>query len=259
MDVTLITGASEGIGKELALLEAESGRNVLLVARRETLLAALSQDIEGKYPVKAPIMICDLSRPGAASTLFQEILSRGYKVTHLINNAGVGDFVAFRDSNPEKMEAMMQLNMMALAQLTRLFIPSMLQRGEGRILQVASVAAFQPGPMMAVYFATKAFVLHFSEALHEELRGTGVTVTCLCPGVTETGFFTAADMHQSKAVKGKSLSSAREVARCGHRAMLRGRRIVIPGLKNRLLVFCNRISPRALTVKITRHMMEARD
>ena len=117
MDVTLITGASEGIGKELALLEAEAGRNVLLVARRETLLAALSQEIEGKYPVKAPIMICDLSKPGAASTLFQEIQLKGYTVTHLINNAGVGDFAAFRDSNPEKMEAMMQLNMMALAQL----------------------------------------------------------------------------------------------------------------------------------------------
>ncbi|MFN9952953.1 MAG: SDR family NAD(P)-dependent oxidoreductase, partial [bacterium] len=145
---------------------------------RETLLAALSKNIEEKYPVKAPLMVCDLSTPGAASRLFQDVQSKGYKVNHLINNAGVGDFVAFRDSNPEKMEAMMQLNMMALAQLTRLFIPAMLQRGEGRILQVASVAAFQPGPMMAVYFATKAFVLHFSEALHEELHGTGVTVTC---------------------------------------------------------------------------------
>lgn len=247
--VALITGASSGIGKALAEDFAEAGYDVILAARNVAKMETHAADLRQRFGITAYVIAADLESPTGATQLHAEIKSRGLTLTALVNNAGYGTFGEFKDATLESQLAMMQLNMTSLVTLTKLFLPDLLAT-KGKILNLASTAAFQPGPYMAIYYATKAFVLHFSEAIAAELAETGVTVTAFCPGPTASGFQDKADMHHSALVKGKHLPSSEEVARKGFRAMQRGKRVYIPGLKNWLLAQLPRIAPRRLVTRI---------
>jgi short-subunit dehydrogenase len=256
MATALITGASSGIGQELAIIHAAAGDNLILVARSGSKLLELKNDLESKHRIRVVPIEKDLSAPGAARTLYEETHALGLSVDYLINNAGFGDFGFFHESDPGKTDQMIQLNMAALTQLCRFYVTDMIARKKGRIMNVASTAAFQPGPLMAVYFATKAYVLHFSEAMHNELSGTGVTVTALCPGATESGFKAAAAMEDSGLMKGKKLPTSAEVARFGYKAMLRGRPVCVHGALNAFLAASVGLMPRQWAVAVTRKMLD---
>ena len=242
----MITGASVGIGLELARVFAREGYGLVLVARNEKLL----RDLAGELKTETLVIVKDLTIAGATQEVFDQVR----QVDVLVNNAGFGSSGKFAEAPLDEQLGMMQLNMTALVALTGLFLPGMLKAKSGRILNVASTAAFQPGPLMAVYYATKAFVLSFSEAIHEELSGTGVTVTALCPGATETGFQDRADMRDARLVKGKKIMDARTVAEAGYRGMMAGKAIVIPGLMNSLMAQSVRVSPRSVVRKIARQL-----
>jgi short-subunit dehydrogenase len=244
----LITGASSGIGAELARLFARDGYDLVLVARGEAKLRELG--------VPATILAVDLADPAASQRVVDELRKRSIDVDVLVNNAGVGVAGPFLETDLQKELAMIQLNIVALTQLTKLLLPPMAARRRGRILNVASTAAFQPGPLMAVYYATKAYVLSFSEAIAEELRDSGVTVTALCPGPTETGFAAAANVGATRLFSMATPASSQAVAAAGYEAMKRGRRVVIPGIRNKLLAQSIRISPRRMVTTIVRKMQE---
>jgi short-subunit dehydrogenase len=251
MPTALITGASGGIGLELARIFAREGYRVVLVARNEKRLKEIAQELR---PAESEVIALDLSLPGAA----EEIHGKIPKVDALVNNAGFGVFGKFVEKGLAEELNMMQLNMTALVILTRLYLPSMIAAGSGKIMNLASTAAFQPGPLMAIYFATKAFVLSFSEAIANELEGTGVTVTALCPGPTTSDFQERAQMQNSGLVKGRKMMDARTVAEAGYRALMAGKRIEIPGLANKLLIQSLRLSPRSIVTKMVRRMQEER-
>jgi hypothetical protein len=249
-ETALVTGASYGIGRELALCCARGGFDLLLVARSADKLRSLAEEILGRYPVKARAIPADLSDPRAAEKLKGGLDGEGVAVDALLNNAGFGANGPFVSLDSELQLEMLRVNVLALTQLTRLFLPPMVARGRGRVLNVASTAAFQPGPLMAVYYASKAYVLSFSEALSEELRGTGVTVTALCPGPTVTEFQARAQMEHARLFKRAAMGAVR-VAEAGYSGMMAGRTIVIPGLGNRLLAQSVRVGPRFLVRRIT--------
>jgi len=253
----LITGASGGIGLEFARIHASKGNNLVLVARSSDKLDEVKRELEKEYKVEVYNIVKDLSAKGAAADVFNEVRSNNIIVDYLINNAGFGDFGLFAGSDWNKQEKMISLNITALAHLTRLFLPGMIERGEGKILNVASLASFQPGPTMSVYFASKAFVLSFSEAINNEVRDKGVTVTALCPGSTESNFHAVA-MGDPNLVEDRKMQSAKEVAEVGYRAMMKGKPIVIPGFKNALLVFLVRFFPREFVVKMARRIQEGK-
>lgn len=239
----LITGASSGLGVEFAHLLAKDHHNVVLVARSEDKLQQLAGELQKRYGIKAHVFACDLSLPGAAQALVESLQLANLKIDVLVNNAGFGTNGKFYENPAEQEFALLQVNVVALAQLTRLLLPGMVARGYGKVLNVASTAAFQPGPHMAGYFASKAYVLSLSEALAYELKDTGVTVTALCPGPTQTEFIERAGMKESLLFTlGKS--SAKKVALAGYQAMLRGETTVIPGLHNWALAQTVRFTPR---------------
>ncbi len=250
----LVTGASGGIGRDLAELAAADGFDVVLVARSADVLGAAADDIEERHGVRALAVPADLADPQAPARLAAELAGRGVAVDVLVNNAGVGAYGEFVDSDPEAQLAMIRVNVGAVVGLTRALLPPMVERGRGRILNVASTAAFQPGPLMAVYYATKAFVLSFSEALAEELAGTGVTVTALCPGPTRSSFQDRAGMQKSRLFRLARVMDSMPVARRGWRAALRGRRVVIPGLFNRAMAQSVRLAPRRLVTALVRRI-----
>ncbi len=245
----LVTGASSGIGLELAKAFAQQGYSVVLLARNQQALEQLAQSLRSQYKVGAEVLVADLRQPDAAAQVAQELARRGLQVDVLVNNAGFGVLGAFAQSDLQEQTDMMQVNMVALTQLTRLLLPAMLARNTGGVLNVASTAALQGGPNMAVYYASKAFVLSFSEALHEELAHTGLHVSCLCPGPTRTAFFAAENMAHARLLK-FGAHSASEVAQIGFTAFQRNQAIAIPGLKNRLLAFSTRFAPRFVTRKM---------
>jgi len=250
MTTALVTGASSGIGLELAKLLATDGHDLVLVARSTAKLDALAAEIG---PGRVRVISADLSEAGAAATIHAAVA----EVDVLVNNAGVGDFGAFAEADLSKTLAMIQLNVTSLTQLTHRYLPGMLARGHGRILNVASAAAFQPGPLMAVYYATKAYVLSFSEAVAEEVRGSGVTVTALCPGPTASGFQAGAEMEASKLVKGRKLPTSAQVAKAGHKAMLAGAVVHVPGLRNKVLASSVRVTPRPVIRRLVHKLQEA--
>lgn len=251
----LITGASNGLGAEFARIHAAKGDNLVLVARGKDKMILLKEELERRHGVSVHVIGRDLSDPGAPKTIYNELKAQNIHIDYLINNAGFGDYGLYHKSNWEKQLQMINLNITALACLTRLFLPDMIKQRYGRILNVASTAAFQPGPTMSVYFATKAFVLSFSEALANETRGTGVSVTTLCPGATATGFKTAASMDNSNLFKGKIATSG-QVAAFGYKAMMRGKTTVIHGFMNRVMAFSVRFAPRKLVTAISKSMVE---
>src|SRR6266568_282065 len=254
--VALITGASEGIGRELAKCFAGHKHHLILVARSEEKLKRLAGEISTAHGVCGSSIVQDLSDPDGAPNVRKRVQELSLAVDFLVNNAGVGTYGLFAETDLERELRMMQLNMVSLTALTKLFLPEMLKRRQGRILNVASTAAFQPGPLMAVYYASKAYVLSFSEALANELRGTGVNVTALCPGPTESGFQKRANMEDSKLFSGRKIMDAATVARAGYRGLMAGKTVVIPGIRNRLLVETIRFSPRSMVTQIVRNMQE---
>ncbi len=251
---TLITGASAGIGWELARVAAAQGNHLVLVARRRERLQQLAEELKSQYNVEVIVLASDLTDQNAATAIFDFCQREKLQVQHLVNNAGLGDLGFFSEAEVGKQCEMIQVNITALTLLTRLFLPSMLAAGYGRILNIASVAAFQPGPLMAVYYATKSYVLHFSEAIANELEKSGVTVTVACPGPTESEFKFVAHMEESGLMKNRKNPSSREVAAFSYAAMMKGKRVAIHGLQYRIMVFMARFSPRSWTARIARFM-----
>jgi short-subunit dehydrogenase len=245
----LITGASSGIGLELAHLFAHDGYRLVLVARNRGALRQLADELQSRYSAEVRVSPKDLAHPASPGELFQELQEAGIVLDVLVNNAGFGGAGSFLRTDWNNEAEMMQVNIVALTHLTKLFLPQIRAR-EGKLLNVASVAAFLPGPFMAVYYASKAFVLSFTEALAEELSGTGATVTCLCPGPVETNFQKRAHIGDSRLLQSPLLLDVRAVARAGYRGMKRGKRLVIPGWKNRAMVQGLRLSPRRTATKI---------
>lgn len=252
--VALVTGASAGIGAELARALA-TDHDLVLSARREPELRTLAA---GLAPAACHVFPADLADPAAPRALFDAVSAAGLTVDVLVNNAGFGDLGPFADLDLAKALRMIQVNVTALTELTGLFLPGMRARGRGRILNVGSIAGFQPGPYMAVYYATKAFVNSFSEALHSELLGTGITVTCLAPGPTRSEFAGVAGMQETRAFTVGSVADARPVARAGIRGLRRGTRMVVPGLRNRLLLFAERFAPRGVVIRAVKWMQNKR-
>lgn len=254
----LITGASSGLGKEFARIHASKGDNLILIARSKDKLESLKLEFEKLYKVSVYVIVKDLSLQTAPKSIYDELKTQQIQVDYLVNNAGFGDFGLFAESNWEKQLEMINLNVTCLTHLTRLFLPGMIQRKFGKILNVASTAAFQPGPTMSVYFATKAFVLSFSEAIANELQGTGVTVTALCPGATETGFKAAASLEESNLFKGSQIATSHEVAEFGYAKMMEGKTVAIHGLVNNLMAQSVRFAPRKVVTSIARMKLKAK-
>jgi short-subunit dehydrogenase len=242
---SLITGASSGIGKSLAENFAKDGYDVILTARSVEKMEMQAAYLRERYGTTAFVIASNLESAAGARQLYADVKSRGITVHALANNAGYGIYGEFKDCPLESELDMMQINMISVVTLTKLFLPDLIAM-KGRIINTASTAAFQPCPYLAAYGATKAFVLSFSEAIAAELAGTGVTVTAFCPGPTASGFQKKADMFDSAMVKGRKLPTADQVARKGFHAMKRGQRVFIPGMKNWLLAQSPRIAPRNL-------------
>jgi uncharacterized protein len=252
----LITGASAGIGRELAKLFARDHYNLILVARDGSRLAQFADELQRRFEVSARSFPLDLTAASAPQFLFDQVARENIFVDVLVNNAGYGKLGAFAEVPLEESLGQIQLNITALTHLTKLFIGPMLEQKSGKILNVASTAGFQPGPLMAVYYATKAYVISFSEALANELKRIGVTVTCLCPGVTDTEFQKRAGTEQTPLFRQMRPMDAKTVARDGYRGLMKGKPLVISGFRNWLLAESLRVSPRKLVTAISRRLIE---
>jgi hypothetical protein len=246
-----VTGASAGLGAEFAKLCAAGGYDVVLLARNASRLDQLAAELVKTYGVEARSLPADLADPSAPPAIFAQL--SGTPVEILINNAGFGVRGPYAETDWARESGLMQVNMVALAHLTKLFLPEMIRRRTGRILNVASTAAFVPGPYMALYYASKAFVLSFSEALANEVQGTGVTVTVLCPGPTRTEFAQAEGIGDSDIFHGPTMGAA-EVARIGYSAMMAGKSSVIAGARNRWMIRGTRLVPRSFVAAQARKL-----
>ncbi len=256
MKTVLITGASNGIGLELARVHASKGDNLVLVARSKAKLDELKTELEKQYKISVYTIGKDLSALNSALEVYNETIEKKIQIDYLINNAGFGDFGMFYETDWNKELQMINLNITTLTQFTKLYLKDMVKRKSGKIMNVASTAAFQSGPTMAVYYATKAYVLSFSEAVDNEVRDKGVTVTTLCPGATESGFQAAAKMEESALVKGKKLPTSKEVAEYGYNAMMQGKTVAIHGIMNAIMANSVRFTPRSIVVKLTRKIQD---
>lgn len=249
---TLVTGASTGIGKELALLAAADGRDLLLVARNAGRLAALAGRLREEHRVRAVVFPLDLTEPDAPERLREAARERGIEVDFLMNNAGFGHSRPFTEVPLRLQRAMIALNLSALADLCRLFLPEMLRRGSGRILNVGSGAGYVPGLGFTAYAATKAFVLHLTEGIAAEVAGSGVSVSVLCPGPVDTPFLGTAGIRRLSGVRRLALADPKQVARAGYRGALRGRVVINPGFLPRLVPWTVRLLPRAAVRRLGR-------
>jgi uncharacterized protein len=257
-ETVLITGASSGIGLELARCFAADGCRLILVARNRDALERLAEELRLKNKIEVIVLPADLSLPETPDRIFDKLSAQKISVDVLVNNAGFGTHALFVETSLPRQLEMLQVNIAALTELTGLFLPGMIQRKRGGILNVSSVAGFLPGPGMAVYYATKAFVLSFTEALSEELRGTGLKISVLCPGPTESNFGNVARGEKVRQMK-TSKMSAEAVAQYGYRAFRNGKVTAIPGLQNKMFVFLNRFAPRWLPRKIINFYNRTKD
>lgn len=255
--VALITGASSGIGLELARLFARDGHGVVLVARREDRLKELAAELTHRHNVQASVIAADLADPSAPPEVARQVAAAGLEVRFLVNNAGFGLAGEFARTDISTALQIIQVNVAALTHLTGLLLPGMVAEHRGAVLNMASTAGFVPGPLMAVYHATKAYVISFSLALAEELRNSGITVTVLCPGATRTEFQERAGIAlEARALRGPWIADAASVARAGYNGMLRGKRLVIPGVFNKVMVAATRVASRGLLATVVRKMQE---
>lgn len=253
--LALVTGASGGIGLDVADELGARGHDLVLVARSEAKLNDEAKRLAAAHRVDAHAIALDLCATDAGSKLAESLAERRLDVDVLVNNAGFGTFGAFVQTDLDEQVRMIQLNVLALTDLTRRLVPPMVARRRGWVMNVASTAAFQPGPYMAVYFATKAYVLSFSEALASELEGTGVVVSALCPGATATGFQATARTAGSGLTEGRELPPSRPVAKRGVDGLFAGERVVIPGAQNWLMAQSPRFAPRNLVTAIAKKMV----
>lgn len=253
----LVTGASSGIGRALAPLFAQDGFDLVLVARDGERLRELADDLRAHFGVGVTVLPKDLADPAAPEELFRELREQGIVVDVLVNNAGMQVFGPIQDTELTQQLRLIEVNLVALAHLTMLLVQDMRTRGGGRILNVASTGSFAPAPYNATYCASKAFVLSFSEGIARDLEGTGITVTCLCPGATKTEFARRAGIEDVRIFRLGAMSAER-VARIGYRALMKGKTTVVPGLINRLLVLATRFTPRRLATKAGKWVMERR-
>jgi hypothetical protein len=254
-NTALITGASNGIGLELARIHASKGGDLVLVARNKPKLDELKTELEKQYKISVVCIGKDLSLPNAAKEIYDETKRQNIQIDYLINNAGFGDFGMLVETDWNKELQMINLNITTLTLFTKLFLQDMVKRRSGKIMNVASTASFQPGPTMAIYCATKAYVLSFSEAVSNEVSDKGVTITSLCPGATETGFQAAGALEESKLFKGKKLPTAKQVADYGYASMIKGKTVAIHGLMNNIMSNSIRFVPRSIVLKISRAMI----
>lgn len=250
--LALITGATGGIGLELSKIAAVNGVNLVLVARSAENLKKVKEDIESLFPVKVTIYPVDLSVINSCERFVNHLIEHDMIPDILINNAGFGDYGKYWETSWEKELSMINLNIIALSEITKKILPHMIKKGSGRILNLASIAAFMPGPMMTTYYASKAFVLSYSQALNEELKGTGITVTCLCPGPVATGFELASGLEATKLFKRMPVTNPMSVAKYGYCAMMRGQAIAIHGILYRILLFSLRFIPSNWVVSIVK-------
>ncbi len=252
----LITGASGGIGYELARLFARDHHNLVLVARSAERLAKAAEELQ-QFGVSVKTFAIDLGQPPAPKFLFDQLQREGIIVDILINNAGFGAYGNFAEMSENEILGQINLNITALTELTRFFLPGMLARRSGRVMNVASTAGFQPGPLMAVYYATKAYVISFSEAIANEVKDSGVTVTCFCPGATETGFAKRAGNDKTRIFTNPGVMSAAQVALDGYRAVMEGKTLAISGARNWLVAQSTRFAPRKIVTAISRWVSES--
>jgi short-subunit dehydrogenase len=251
----LVTGASSGIGAELARVHARHGGDLIVVARRRARLDALKAELESAQGIAVHVLAKDLTQPDAAQQIYDELQTQGVPVDYLVNNAGLGHYGLFHEQPWAENETLIKLNILALTALTRMFLPQMVGRHHGRMLNIASMAGFVPGPLQAVYYASKAFVISLSEALANELAGSGVTVTVFCPGPTETEFTRRPEMKGVRLLQWEV--PARTVAEGAYDAMLRGKTVVVPGIPSKFVIHgLLRLSPRSLITRISRALME---
>jgi short-subunit dehydrogenase len=255
----LITGASSGIGLELARQFAKHHHPLVLVARVQSELQTISAELSREHGVEVQFIAKDLQNPDAPQEIFNAITAYGMSIDILVNNAGLGQRGRFWETPLDRDIAMMRVNAEAVVRMTKLFLPGMIDRRRGRILNTASVAAFEPGPLMAIYHATKAFVLSFSEALATEVEDTGVRVTALCPGATDTDFFAKAHMVDTRVFQKAQVMSPQEVAALGYDALMRGDRVYVPGAMNKTLVFSRRLLSDSAQAKLNKKFYESVD
>ena len=246
----LVTGATSGIGLEIALNFARDGINLILVARTENKLLEIKEKIESDYKVEVLILAKDLTREEAPDEIYQEVEKRGIRVDFLINNAGFGSFGRLKDTDYETEKDLVKLNVLSLLQMNKLFVPLMAARHYGYVMNVASLAAFMPGPVMANYYASKAYVLSLSEAMHEELKKDGVKVTALCPGPVRTNFQERAQLQKTDTAK-SFIMEAKKVADIGYLGLLRGKAIVVPGIFEKIVPVITKLLPRSLVRKVS--------
>ncbi len=255
----LITGATSGIGYELAKLFAENGYNLIIVARDQAELNQTASELTLQYRISVLPVVKDLFRPEAAFELYQEVKDTGFQVDVLVNNAGQGQFGLFADTDIQRDLEIIQLNISSFTVLTKLFVKEMIERNEGKILQLASIAGKVPGPYHAVYHATKAYVLSLSEALHNELKDTNVTVTALLPGATDTDFFSKADGENATIVQESTLSDPADVAKDGYKALMNGEIKVISGFKNKVQTGMSALMSDSMSAENMRKQNEPSD
>ncbi|GGG54859.1 SDR family NAD(P)-dependent oxidoreductase [Bizionia arctica] len=250
----LVTGGASGLGLELALLLAKDGHNLVLVDIDAEKLQLAKQEIETNFPVKVQILAKDLSQINISEEIITEL--NEIQIDVLVNNAGFGLFGPFHETDWKREEQMLNLHVITTTHLTKLVLKGMVERGSGRILNLSSLAAFQPGPLMSLYYATKGYILSFSEAIACELKGTGVTVTALCPGPTKTSFQKVVANDSSENKISFNMASAKEVAAYGYKAMMKGKPVAIPGAFNKFLAFLPRVMPRNMAANIVRKIQE---
>lgn len=252
----LVTGASTGIGMEFAGVFAREGYDLFLVGRGGERLAQVRDALAGAYGIAATYLEMDLSVVGAPEALVEALDAQGVTIDVLVNNAGVGVWGKFLDNDVERLRGMLRINVLVPTLLARLLGARMAERGQGAILNVASVSGFLPGPWMAAYHASKAYVVSFSEALATELRGSGVMVTALCPGPVMTDFMEESGMIKSRIARGKKLASAKSIAEYGYRAMKKGKRVAVPGLKAKAAVFLRRFLPERTQAWVMERLLQ---
>jgi short-subunit dehydrogenase len=250
----LITGAASGIGYEIAKLLIQDSYHLVLIDKNATKLQEIQSDFKNQYKNEVQILEKDLSKTNVADEIYDELRQQQIELDLLVNNAGYGVFGMFSETDWKRERDMIQLHVITSTHLTKLFLPGMVRRGTGKILNVSSLAAFQPGPLMSIYYATKAYLLSFTEAIANEVKGTGVTITVLCPGITKTGF--QKTVSEEEAQINWNLASAANVAQYGYKAMLKGKIVAIPGFINYLLANAPRFFPRRIAANVVRRLQE---